>query len=200
MALFRKSKEQHLQILENMSNPLEIQEYFQKEGINLTQLNEYLEGRNLLKGSKDALNYQDNRTYVTVVKETAKGIKEARETTPLPLAQEQVEQNRDTGILWNIVGVIVVSSLVLLTLYLVGTSIIDALTPSAETVKSIESGASTFGTVFLSVIGGIIALYLLALPLTGRGSKSKRKQQKEENQEEENEVTKKFREERARVA
>ncbi len=195
MALFRKSKEQHLEVLESMNNPLEIQEYFQREGINMAQLNEYLEGRNILKGAENGVNYQDNRTYIEVVQKSAKSI--VRDRANKPLAHEQVEQNQDTGILWDIIGVAVVSSLVLLMLYLVGTSLVDALTPSPETAKSLEKGVSTFGTVFLYVVCGIVLLYVVALFTTGRGGSGRRDSGNVEDIEE-NEITKKFREERAR--
>ena len=195
MALFRKSKEQHLQVLDSINNPLEIQEYFQREGINLSQLNEYLEGRNILKGAENGVNYQDNRTYIEIVQKSAKSIASDRDNNPLPLAQEQVEQKQ--SVLWDIVGLTLLAGAVLGTVYLGAVTLIDALTPSAETVKSMEEGVSTFGTVFLSVIGGIILLYIFALFFTGKGNNARR-EQKEDIKEEENEITKKFREERAK--
>lgn len=192
MSLFRKSKEQHLEVLESINNPLEIQEYFQREGINMAQLNEYLEGRNILKGAENGVNYQDNRTFITMTEKVAKATVETRET-PIPLAQEQVEQSR----LWDFLGLTLLGGGVIGTVWLGAVTLIDALTPSAKTVKEMGEFGNTFGTVFLYVVCGIILLYVVALFTTGREGSGRRDSGNVEDIEE-NEITKKFREERAR--
>ena len=205
MALFQKSKNQHLQCLEKLNNPYDIKNYFEAEGLKMEQLEGYLEDRNILVSAENSVNYQDNRTYINLVKEVAKETtKKKLEGNSLSAQENQAENNltqeqEEQSLIWNLIGGIILGAVILGAIYFGGVTLIEALTPSADTFRSTAGDGefgNTFSTVFFSLIGGIIALYLAII--FSFNKQNSKKTEAEKPTIETNDLTKKFQAQRAK--
>jgi preprotein translocase subunit SecG len=172
MALFRKSNEEHRQTLSTMKSHGQVESYFKKENIPMSQLEAYCSTMGIQVGGDNATNIQNNTTnHFNYITQAAQAVKETRvcpaqeedALLQIGVQQAQATQAKEVERNSSFVIFLIVAVVLMVFLWKVATSAVEAVTPSQQTLSSITEVGSTLGSVVLWVAISFILLYLVLL-------------------------------------